>query len=307
MSIQATDADPLTRLPLGDRPAYATGMLLDAQDFDDEQTYHRSRLARALASLSGGGTLAGLAVSWQAQAVDHPEEIRVGPGIAIDRLGRLVELPRPACVRLQPWLDDTLKADGGDTVLRACVDNPAPLVSARLQAAAAAPGAEALPTRALLADVYIRFVACPVGLTPAFARGPFDALNAVATARLRDAWELQLVARTDLDAARPGLPLPALASLPDGSDAATRQAALQDAVLDAYVPRERVTDGSPGLSPGLEHQNGIDPSAVWLARVLLPVQAGAPLQRVKDQSVRVDNHARRFLPTLALLGQACGL
>ena len=32
-------------------------------------------------------------------------------------------------------------------------------------------------------------------LTPAFARGPFDALNAVATARLRDAWELRTTGR----------------------------------------------------------------------------------------------------------------
>ena len=54
-------ADPLTRQPLGERPVYATGMLLDAQDFQDEQTYHRSQLARALGAVAGSGTLAGLA------------------------------------------------------------------------------------------------------------------------------------------------------------------------------------------------------------------------------------------------------
>jgi hypothetical protein len=31
------------------RPFYTTGMLLDAQDFSDEQTYHRGRLAQAIA------------------------------------------------------------------------------------------------------------------------------------------------------------------------------------------------------------------------------------------------------------------
>ena len=57
-------ADPLTRQPLGERPVYATGMLLDAQDFLDEQTYHRSQLARALGAVAGSGTLTkGVAVT----------------------------------------------------------------------------------------------------------------------------------------------------------------------------------------------------------------------------------------------------
>jgi hypothetical protein len=43
------EADPLYAGPQPERAAYATGMLLDAQDFIDEQTYHRGRLARALA------------------------------------------------------------------------------------------------------------------------------------------------------------------------------------------------------------------------------------------------------------------
>jgi hypothetical protein len=47
--------DPLYALPDAARPHYATGMLLDAADFADEQTYHRNRLARALAFASGAG------------------------------------------------------------------------------------------------------------------------------------------------------------------------------------------------------------------------------------------------------------
>jgi len=58
MSIQATDADPLVAQPRADRLSYATGMLLDAQDFSDEQTYHRGRLARAIGFVAGAGTLA---------------------------------------------------------------------------------------------------------------------------------------------------------------------------------------------------------------------------------------------------------
>ena len=48
--------DPLYALPDAGRPHYATGMLLDAVDFAAEQTYHRNRLARALAFVSGAGT-----------------------------------------------------------------------------------------------------------------------------------------------------------------------------------------------------------------------------------------------------------
>ena len=108
------EADPLYARPRPQRPFYATGMLLDAADFSAEQTYHRGRLAQALALLSGGGTLAGLAVGHAAENLptDRPEEIRVAPGVAIDRLGRLVEIGRPACLRLQRWWDASLAADG---------------------------------------------------------------------------------------------------------------------------------------------------------------------------------------------------
>ena len=99
MSIQATESDPLYRQPGAERPAYATGMLLDAQDFTDEQTYHRGRLARAMAFLAGGGTLAGLRVEHVLGSDTQVEEIRVNPGLAVDRLGRLVEVPRRACLR----------------------------------------------------------------------------------------------------------------------------------------------------------------------------------------------------------------
>ena len=88
--------DPLYALPAAARPHYATGMLLGARDFADEQTYHRNRLARALAfatgagarrlpagsldagdgslgaiGLHGGGTLAGLRVLHRPAGTDH--------------------------------------------------------------------------------------------------------------------------------------------------------------------------------------------------------------------------------------------
>src|SRR6267378_6841966 len=198
------EADPLYVQPLSERPVYATGMLLDAQDFADEQTYHRAQLARAMAFLASGGTLAGLSVTHQAATTDAhalPEEIRVAPGLAVDRLGRLIELPRPACLRLPRWYDAKNAIDGGDTLRRSAYADLGRFLSERAIAEAAA-----VPDRAVVADVFLRFVACPRGLTPSFAAGPFDALNAVSTSRVRDAYELLLIPREGLDNRYNGLP-----------------------------------------------------------------------------------------------------
>lgn len=290
MSLPAA-ADPLLSQPRAERPAYATGILLDAQDFSDEQTYHRGRLARALAALAGatagagGGTLAGLRVGHRPAAADAPEEIEVAPGLAVDPLGRLVELPRPACLRLQPWFERAVALEGS-VVERASYDALGRFASAR------GPGV-ALPARALVADVFLRFVACRVGLTPSFAAGPFDALNAVATSRISDAYALRLVARTGLDDDFDGLPLPAPAR-PGNADA--RRDALQDAVLDGWP----VGDVPPAAAP--QALDDLDPTELFLGRVFIPVEPGTPPVRTADAPV-VDNHGRRFLPTLSLLGQ----
>lgn len=298
MSIQATQADPLLARPPADRLAFATGMLLDAQDFCDEQTYHRHRLARALVFLAGPGTLAGLRVEHVPGSDTQVEEIRVQPGLAVDRIGRLIELTREACLRLPRWFDDL----PASVRLQASHENPARFVSARL-----ADDGTALAPRTLVADVYLRFVACPRGLTPSFAQGPFDALNAVAVSRLRDAWELQLLPRPALDEGYTGLPLPP-GGTPVGDPAATpreRRDALQDAVLLAWT-----ASGHAGGAGGLEHAPEQpaeleDASAVFLARVFIPVDSATPPARMPDAPV-VDNGGRRFLPAAALFAQWAG-
>lgn len=302
MSILAT-ADPLSTLPRAERPAYATGMLLDAQDFGDEQTYHRGRLARALAHLAGGGTLAGLAVEYVEPSAAQAEEIRVLPGLAVDRLGRLVELPRPACRGLVDWFADVAASDGGDRLRTSAYGNLDRFVSQRLRDSGAV-----LPVRAVVADVFVRFVQCAVGLTPSFAAGPFDALNAVSTSRIRDAYELHLVPRAGLSDVYRGLPaLPANALLGDPTaTAAQRRDAAQDAVLGAYLASALSGSGLASLPPAPEHPSGMDTSAVFVARVLLPVNGANPPARTADVPV-VDNHTRRFLPSLPLLGLWAGL
>lgn len=307
-------ADPLMRQPLAERPVYATGMLLDAQDFLDEQTYHRGQLARALGAVAGSGTLAGLLVQHQPAVGPGPgersEEIQVNAGLAVDRLGRLIELPRPACLRLQRWWDAEASRSN---LQQADYATPGRFISARAQAGVA------LPSRAVVADVFLRFVTCPRGLTPAFASGPFDALNAVSVSRLRDAYELHLVPRHNLTDSGVGLPLRAGAfTLPveqetaadalareaamddPTADPAVRRAALQDAVLHGYsrIPEE--------LPRGPEHPPTVDASAVFMARLLIPVNPADPSQR-QGSAVLVDNHSRRFLPGLGVLARWTGL
>lgn len=313
--------DPLYGWPDATRPHYATGMLLDASDFADEQTYHRNRLARALAFVSGagarrlpagldadnagaaglfaGGTLAGLRVRQVPAAGDAVEEVRVAPGLAIDRLGRLVELPRPVCLRLTRWFDAELMRDDGDDLRRAALDDAQRFASARLSA-----DGPALPARAVIADIFVRFVTCRQALTPAFASGPFDALDAVQTSRLRDAFEVHLVLRGDgLDDDFNGLPQPDRDF--SALTPAERRDALHDAVLDGW-PDIAGNSGAAGELPAPPgHPPGLDATAVFLARVFVPVAAGDPPARSGDAIV--DNGGRRVLPHMGLLAGALGL
>jgi hypothetical protein len=283
---------------------YATGVLLDAEDFLDEQTYHRNALARAVAGLTGSGTLAGMRVTHRPPQPDIEEEIRVEPGLIVDRLGRLVELRRPACLRLDRWWEATSGDDGGDALTTATYTDPGRFLSPRAAAEAGSAELPALPDRAVVADVYVRFVTCPEGYTPSFGHGPFDALDAVVTSRVRDAYELSLVPRPGLDDDFDGLPDPG-GDLVEIADAADRRAALQDRILDAWTGTGRAGEEG-GLPPLEEHVVGMDPTAQFLARVLLPVNADEPPERDGD-GVVVDNWSRRFVSSTRLLQDWLGI
>jgi hypothetical protein len=166
---------------VADRLHYAFGELLGVDDFRDEQTYHRGRLARALFHLHGSGTVAGLRVVAEGRPATGPDpdfneiELRVQPGLAIDRAGRLIELPRPWCLRLRRWY--RYLADNSAEVLRGAF---------RESAAGSLVGSVEV-------EVRLSFHACDRGYTPAFATGPFDALDASQPSRVRDAHRLRLV------------------------------------------------------------------------------------------------------------------
>jgi len=253
-------ADPLEALPPPERVNYATGVLLDAEDFRAEQTYHRGRLAAALRALSGFGTIGGLRVRAPA-AGDGELQLRVDPGLAIDPLGRLVELRVPQCIRLARWF--AAQPDG-----------------------ALANAVQRAPSPAVLVDVFLEARDCARGKTPAFATGPFDALDAVVPARLAETGELSLVPRVGA-----GAPPAPQNFWPDAS--AGREARLQ-AVLDGWSAGAD-SDGPISLP---EHVEGQDPASVFLARVRIPVSLPAGAARpALDLTARVssDNSTRPFI------------
>lgn len=292
-------ADPLSIAPEPpDRVNYATGVLLNAEDFEAEQHYHRGRLARALAYLHGSGTVAGLRVEWQralAEGEDplvprgREESLLVHPGIAIDRLGRIVELQTPACIRLDRWY----RGQTADALTQALHPRPAPVPDD--------------PYSGVVADLFIRFQICERGKTPAFAAGPFDALDAVVAARLRDAARLELVLRPE---DRPPLPLPRWPNVSALADADQRATALRGAIYGAWREGTDVwTNGGLGRLP--EHLSAQDPTSIFLARLVLPAAAtlddGPPPTRTAGAEVTVDDRARPFVYATDLLAQLAGL
>lgn len=276
----STYTDPLATQPQPpDRLYFATGILLDAEDFQAEQLFHRGRLARALAYLHGYGTVAGLRVEWSAAVppdADHPdgqeEQLLVQPGLALDRLGRLIELPRSACIRLDRWYKSQTASD-------------------------LAAGFHGDPSNGVIVDLFIRFVACARGKTPAFAAGPFDALDAVQPSRLRDGYELELVIRQE---AEPNLPLDPWATIDPNATPEDKISTLHEAIYNAW--KEGTDDWDlDGPVPLPEHVLGQDTTALFLARLILPAADGTPPTRTDGAAVTVSDAGRRFVyPTEAL-------
>jgi hypothetical protein len=250
------DSDPLTLARKPERVNYATGVLLDAQDFRDEQTYHRARLARVLRYALGMGTLAGLRVVVHTPIGKEKEvEIRVEPGAAIDRLGRLVEVGTASCIRLDRWFAG---------------QEPEKLNNA-------------LVGGAVIVDLFLSAHVCERAKTPAFAAGPFDALDAVVSARLEDSFELKLVLRVE-DALPPPLPK---------NFWPTQTPKRLEAVLGSWFEGVQEMEGLQ------EHVDGQDFSAVFLARISIPAAPGVPANDrptwLDGKPITADNNDRPFI------------
>jgi hypothetical protein len=273
--------DPLVEASSPDRPFYALGVMLDANDFTDEQTYHRARLARALQFLHGTGTVAGLGVSYVAAlpvgSPDAPdgqaEELRVEPGLALDGLGRLIEVPRAACITLPRWWD----AQTNDAV------------TAAFKAAKSG----------VVADVFVRFVACGRARTPAFASGPFDALDASVYARVRDGYELKLVPRPEDAPPTPPDPWAAIT----GATPADRLTSARAAVLGMWTTIEARTDRA--VVPATL---GSDLDWLLLARIVFPatLNSGDARPTRGAAAPTVDNNVRAIVLTVGALAHVVG-
>lgn len=278
---EAQDSLPLKEGP--DRVHYATGVLLGAEDFRAEQAYHRSRLARALAYAMGHGTLAGLAVIHEPAEpadADNParsERLTVAPGLAIDRLGRLLEVAKPRCLKLDDWY-----LAQSPQLLRQAWHDVGSLWTGSASGVAA--------------DLFIRFLVCERGKTPAFAGDAFHSFDSVTAARLRDGFEMELILRQETS---PPLPQPLW---PDfGNDAAN----LRDAIYNAW--REGSAYSSlQGLDALPEHVPGQDTSSLFLARLMLPADqapAGQRPARRDTEAVEVRNDLRNFVVTANALAR----
>jgi hypothetical protein len=276
--------DPLVSSAYADRLHYATGELLGADDFRDEQTYHRRQLARALLHLQGSGVIAGLRAVHRHRpgqsGAPNEVELQVRPGLALDHAGRLIEVPREACLRLRRWYEFIADRAPSSTELDA----------GDLRAAWRAAGASG----AVVADVFLSFHECPRGYTPAFASGPFDALDASQPSRVRDGYELSLVLRTEADDDLPAASDPW--SEITGATLADRVAAAEELSLTLWTRQ---------FQPAPENPAGVDPAAVLLARLRLPAAQNPDVSQAPtpdwtagawaDEDANLDNGVRHVL------------
>ena len=292
-----TRADALEAAERPDRPHYATGVLLDAEDFLDEQTYHRSRLARSLAYLHGSGTVCGLTVS-APQPVGSDVEISVAPGLALDRFGRLIEVPRPWCIRINRWY--SALADAANAIGRASLRN-------------------ALRVDHVIVDVFVEFELCDRGKTPSFAEGAIDATDATAPNRIRDAFRFLLAPR-DVDPGDPRtLPGPRFPAFTGGATPEQRITELKQHILAGWNgalarpgERARPQPGEPQLAWEREQPLTLSPAAIFLARLRIPAVAGtgdaAPTPDFTAMNAtHVDNLSRAFVFPTDALARALGL
>lgn len=272
MSTSSTD------LP-NQRVSYRNGILLDASDFQQEQRYHRSRLGAALARIHGFGTIAGLRVRREAGGPisdattgdRNPEEkLIVERGIALDRLGRLVEIETEQSLRLHRWF-------------RYQVSQPA---------AALKPFVDGSGQRYLVGDLFLHYNEHDQGLRPGFPEPAADSTDAVVPARTNDSYHLRLVVRDcDPETSLPATPTSRFATPP------ADKAAMLEQVFDAYAPSNAVLYAEYPADYK-------DKTAVFLARVRIRLSDTAgSLDRHSTHDVVVDQLARPLVASTDLLRQ----
>jgi len=265
------DQDPILADPKPPRVAYTLGRMLGAEDFQAEQNYHRSRMARVLRTLHGTGTAFGLSVSIKQDNNADNVEVRVEQGMAIDRAGRVIDVPSAVCIRIKKFIDSQSDSD---------------------QSLSFKDG------KGSIADVFVRFTECQRGKTPAFADNNYDATDAFAANRLLDGFRMELVLRKD----DPKVPVDPWANvLAQGAAGGT---ATSDAVKKILLNAKDIVGGNP-----VEYPDGYDTTAVYLARITIKGSRTGPGQKpsLDYKQITVDNMSRLFIYPTALLARGLEL
>jgi hypothetical protein len=250
------------------RVAYHNGILLDASDFQVEQLYHRSRLFTALRHLYGFGTIAGLKIERIAATPTSEEALKVNPGVALDRTGRLLEIASAQCLRLNRWFEfQTAQPAAALKVFRDGDDQ-----------------------RYFVGDVFLQFNECAQGLRPGFPEPAADATDAIVASRTNDSFALQLVPR-DCDPETTLPPVPVSRFPAPTAD----KAAMLAAIYAAYEQ----------TSPAIDQEYPLDfedKSAVFLARVRIRLEdAPDSLDRHASGEVEIDDLDRPIVTSTDLL------
>ena len=285
--------DTLNPPPVPTRVSYSTGRMLGVEDFQADQDYHRGRLARVLVQLFGTGTVSGLLVQTDGNTNVQQMELQVTGGVAIDRVGRIIEVPRTVCIVLNDWLNQQMQAWQNQ------ITNPVPG-----QPAIPDPNLAIRDGKNLMCDVFATFAPCSRGLTPCFAsEDDYDATDAFAANRWLDSFAMQLVLRTDINPPlTPVDPWKAGGALPASGATLTAasEANLQNLLLGATA--------GPGAA-AVEYPPNFDNTAVFLARLLIGATKGTPGQPPTFDltQLTIDNNSRLFVYPAALLARLSGL
>ena len=241
-------------------------------------------------AIGGGSADGATANAWMCAGPAF--EIAVTPGMAIDRVGRIIEVPRTVCILLNNWLTQKVQAWQNQLA------NPVPG-----QPALPDPNTAIHDGAHLMADVFATFVTCTRGLTPCFAsEDDYDATDAFSANRWLDSFAMQLVLRTDPTPKTPADPWKGGGALPAPGAGLTagNAATLQSLILGASA--------GPAAAP-LEYPPGFDTTSVFLARLLIAATAGAPGKPPTWDltKISIDNNSRLFLYPVGLLGRLSGL
>ncbi|MGB8908517.1 MAG: hypothetical protein WCC84_07180 [Candidatus Cybelea sp.] len=208
-------------------------------------------------------------------------EIQVTAGIAIDRVGRIIEVPRAVCIRIGPWWANQTVSDLN----------------------------LALHGTSVVVDVFATFVGCTRGVTPCFAtQDDYSATDAFSPNRLLDSFAMQLVLRTDATPELPRDPWLGIGATPLPPNLAAAQQLILAAALG---PGASAPFGSVTIP--VEFPPNFDTSSVFLARIQIPATPVAPPPGGSEQpptpdftKITIDNLSRIFLYPPSLVARWIG-